>query len=150
MGEAGDVVTYVKHSRRARLEREHSVKRSDSVHFRGSDVHAQRDVIESAGADPADMTLNGVKNWQQPMPGNMTIAIEGNASVRDGALRALPTRLGWTKLGINGSAFGFSSVGAGQTKVQSGSLVGRSPETPYAKWNDRRCCPLSDASGIRA
>jgi hypothetical protein len=50
---------------RARREREHRVKGSYAVNFRGRQVHAHGDVVDCTQADPADTRLNGVQDRKQ-------------------------------------------------------------------------------------
>jgi hypothetical protein len=54
----GDVVAEVHDYRRSRLQGEHTVKRSNAVHFGRRNIKALRDVIHGALADPADAFLD--------------------------------------------------------------------------------------------
>ena len=53
-----NVVADMGHDLRAGLKREHSVERCHAMNFGGCDVQSQRDVVESARADPADAVLD--------------------------------------------------------------------------------------------
>ena len=61
-GEAGNIIADVGDHRRPGLERKHSIKRCHSMNFGGGNVQPQRDIVESAGADPADAVLDCVQH----------------------------------------------------------------------------------------
>jgi hypothetical protein len=49
-----NVITNLGYDRRTGLEGKHSIERCHAMNFRGGNVQPQRNVIDSAGADPAD------------------------------------------------------------------------------------------------
>jgi hypothetical protein len=62
---ARDVVTDVSHAGRTRLGRKKGVERGDPVGLGGRHAEAPADVVESAGADPADAALDGVQRRKE-------------------------------------------------------------------------------------
>jgi len=60
------------------------------MNFSGSHVEPQRDIVESAGADPADAILDGVECREETMALAMTVAVISCARVRSVPLAALP------------------------------------------------------------
>ncbi len=63
-----NVIADVGYDRRTRLEGKHSIERRHAINFRGGNVQAQRDIVECAGADPADAILDGMEHGQKAMP----------------------------------------------------------------------------------
>src|SRR6516162_7385688 len=55
--DAGNVVAHVHNNRRARLEREHSIKRRYAVHFGWRDIQALSYIVHSSFADPTGAGL---------------------------------------------------------------------------------------------
>ena len=55
----------------------------------GGNVQPQRDVVEGAGADPADAALNRMEDRQKTMPPASAI-VESNARVTDSPFDAWP------------------------------------------------------------
>ena len=47
---------------RTGLEGKHSIERRHAMNFRGSNVQPQRDIVESAGANPADAVLDRMEH----------------------------------------------------------------------------------------
>ena len=80
-----NVITDVGYDRRTGLERKHSIERRHAMNFRGSNVQPQRDIVESAGADPADAVLDRVEHGQKTMPPARGVAVERRARVGDSA-----------------------------------------------------------------
>jgi hypothetical protein len=60
--DTANVITDVGYDLRTRLERKHSIERDHSMNFGGSNVQPQRDIVESAGANPADVVLDGMEH----------------------------------------------------------------------------------------
>src|ERR1035438_1212418 len=91
-----NVITNVGYDWRTGLEGKHSIERRYAINFRGSNVQAQRDIVESAGANRPDAVLDRMEDRQKTMPAG-GVAVENSARVADWPcnvlpLAALPTR----------------------------------------------------------
>jgi hypothetical protein len=75
-GDAGNVITDVGDDWGAGLERKHPIKRRHAVNFGGGNVQSQGDIVESAGADPADAVLHRMQHGQKTMAPAMVVAVE--------------------------------------------------------------------------
>ena len=60
------------------------------MNFSGSHVEPQRDIVESAGADPADAILNGMERGEKAMAFAAAVVVDGYTRVGGFALAALP------------------------------------------------------------
>ena len=60
------------------------------MNFSGSHVEPQRDIVESAGADPADAVLHGMQHRQKTMALAMVVSVESRARVGGMPLASLP------------------------------------------------------------
>jgi hypothetical protein len=90
------------------------------VDFRRRHIQPQSCVVESAGADPADTTLNGVQYRQQVVSlGAGWMAGTANTRIAGGRLRSKPARIRRAQHGINGGTFFACGLRAGKVKVQS-------------------------------
>ena len=112
-GEARNVITNMSDHRRTRLERKHSVKRGYTVNLGGREIHSHRNIVESAGADPADTVLQRMQHGQKAMSRNSLVVLKGGARVRGLPLAALPAGIRRAQFGINSGALFRGRLRAG-------------------------------------
>jgi hypothetical protein len=74
------------------------------MNVRGSNVQSQREIVESAWANPADAVLNRMEYGQKAMPPAMDIAVASCARVCGLPLATLPAGLGHSEIRVNRSA----------------------------------------------
>jgi hypothetical protein len=86
----GNVITDMEYHLRTGPKRKHSIERRHTMNFRGRNVQTQSDIVESAGANPADAVLDRMEDGQKTISLAMGITVESRARVASLSLSALP------------------------------------------------------------
>jgi hypothetical protein len=60
------------------------------MNFRGGNVQAQRDIVDSAGANPADTVLDGMEHRQQTVPLSKGVTVRSRARLAGLPVATLP------------------------------------------------------------
>ncbi len=80
--DASNVVTDVGYNRGTGRERKHSIERRHTMNFRGGNVQAQRDIVDSAGTNPANAVLDRMQQGQKAMPLSKAFGVGNRAASR--------------------------------------------------------------------
>jgi hypothetical protein len=89
---------------RAGFEREHSIEGRNAMNFSRSNVQTQRDVVQGAGADPADAVLDRMERGEKTMSLATAVVVESCPRIRGLPLAALPARSGHAQFRVNRGA----------------------------------------------
>ncbi len=122
----GQVVADVHDPRRPPLEREQRVERRDAVRVGRRHGETLADVVERAGAEPADMLVNRLQDGEQEVaPGSRAVATVRNlALVVDLPHTAFPARGGGAEHAVDRRPLGGGGHGVEQVDVH-GPIVPR-------------------------
>ena len=115
----GQVVADVHDPRRAPLEREQRVERRDAVRVGRRHGKSLADIVERAGAEPADTLVNRVQDGEQEVaPGSRAVATVCNlALVVDLPHTAFPARGGGAEHAVDRRPLGGGGHGVEQVDV---------------------------------